>query len=1046
VLDVLFAVLVCALAFLLASTPARNSDLWLHLASGRALARGQSPLGSDPFASTTTGVFWVNHAWLSDTALYAIYELGGGVALVVAKSLLAAVLAGLFFCFRRPGTRAGLLAVVAAVAVLALGPWLSLQPALLSLLGIVLTLYLLERPALVDPSRAERACSLRWLLVPLFALWANLDGWFLVGPVHVGLYALGELLGRWLGGSRSVRPGEWRTLALLTLAGLGACLLTPYHYHTFDWPTPLGLSHTEQALMRDPLGQGLVVSPFGARWTTVPALANPGGWAYYLLLAAGAASFVLCGRALHPGRLLVWLALAALSAYQARTIPFFAVAAGPVLALNLQEWAAARRSPTPDPRWTRAKAVARVAGVLAGLALLVLAWPGWLQPAPHQPRGWAVEPDGSLVRLAQDLERRHADHQTRLDRFALTFSPEVAHYLAWFCPSEKGFLDSRWPLFEGVADDFVRMRSSLLQSSGPGPDPELASLLDTYHIDRIILHDPDWDRTTRAYRCLLLGEPEWELLAVDGAAALFGRRSGADSPSPWQAFDYRRAAYHPEPERRAPLEAPRSPEPPGRFDAFYRARDDRSPDRAEAALHLTYFDLKAERTRADLGTQWLLAHATGLIAAASGSEPAGTASALAIRLDLTPFLSATSGDQESAGDGRQAAERFAAGFMARHDRGPPEALLLAVRAARRALSANSNDAGAFLLLGEAYFRLARQTREQSWYAALPGLAAIRQAQTLTALEQAVLRAPDLDPAHGLLAQLYYEQGQMDRCLDHLRAQLRIAERDIAKGGPAADAAAERLPALRDRAEAQEDLVRRSLDIYTANTEGLTDPSKVFDRARLASRHGLSRKALEMLLDSAPAIFGKAGAQMQLELMLQAGRAFEVRAWLEPEHETVLGYQPYHWLRLQADAACGDYAAADAELDKLSEEVREVGVSQKELMPVRSAVALRVASAVLARPVREAGPPGVAAALFQQHDALRPLATPAGMMRLEADFHVLRGLLALESGEVEAAREHFHAALKVWGGHSQAATGAGLDFPTRPVAQQALRALEEDIPQ
>ena len=65
--------------------------------------------------------------------------------------------------------------------------------------------------------------------------------------------------------------------------------------------------------------------------------------------------------------------------------------------------------------------------VLVCAALLVLAWPGWLQPAPYQPRGWAVESDESLVRLARELGRRHADQQSRPGHIALTFSPEVAH-------------------------------------------------------------------------------------------------------------------------------------------------------------------------------------------------------------------------------------------------------------------------------------------------------------------------------------------------------------------------------------------------------------------------------------------------------------------------------------------------------------------------------------------------------------------------------------------------------------------------------------------
>ena len=86
-----------------------------------------------------------------------------------------------------------------------------------------------------------------------------------------------------------------------------------------------------------------------------------------------------------------------------------------------------------------------------------------------------------------------------------------------------------------------------------------------------------------------------------------------------------------------------------------------------------------------------------------------------------------------------------------------------------------------------------------------------------------------------------------------------------------------------------------------------------------------------------------GSQMQLDLMLQSGRAFEVRAWLEPEHETVLGFEPYHWLRVHAAAACGDYAEADAELDQLSGQLRQVPISPGQFVPVRSAAALRRAN-------------------------------------------------------------------------------------------------------
>jgi hypothetical protein len=55
---------VLAFAFLAGSVAARNSDLSLHLAAGRLVARGEHVVGVDPFAWTTEGTYWVNHACL----------------------------------------------------------------------------------------------------------------------------------------------------------------------------------------------------------------------------------------------------------------------------------------------------------------------------------------------------------------------------------------------------------------------------------------------------------------------------------------------------------------------------------------------------------------------------------------------------------------------------------------------------------------------------------------------------------------------------------------------------------------------------------------------------------------------------------------------------------------------------------------------------------------------------------------------------------------------------------------------------------------------
>src|SRR5437016_1983213 len=91
--DLILAAIVCAFAFLAASFAARNSDLWLHLASGRLLAHGNYTFGTDPFSYTTDGVYWANHAWLFDLGLYAGFMKLGGAALVLLKAVGVAVLA-----------------------------------------------------------------------------------------------------------------------------------------------------------------------------------------------------------------------------------------------------------------------------------------------------------------------------------------------------------------------------------------------------------------------------------------------------------------------------------------------------------------------------------------------------------------------------------------------------------------------------------------------------------------------------------------------------------------------------------------------------------------------------------------------------------------------------------------------------------------------------------------------------------------------------------------------------------------------------------------
>src|SRR6516162_2844463 len=62
---------VAVFAFLLASFPARNSDLWTHLVAGRQLAEKLPALGS-LFSQLAAG--GVAPGWLYDLGVYALYQ------------------------------------------------------------------------------------------------------------------------------------------------------------------------------------------------------------------------------------------------------------------------------------------------------------------------------------------------------------------------------------------------------------------------------------------------------------------------------------------------------------------------------------------------------------------------------------------------------------------------------------------------------------------------------------------------------------------------------------------------------------------------------------------------------------------------------------------------------------------------------------------------------------------------------------------------------------------------------------------------------------
>lgn len=969
-------------------------------------------------------------------------------------------------------------AVFAALAMIVVGSAMPLRPIEVSYLFLAVTLWLLEtRLSATSP----RSLTSWWPLPLLFALWANLDAWFLLGPLTVGLYLFGTLLS---GGGRS---GQVKSLAIVFLAGLGACLLNPHHVHIFALPPLAAFTPEATILHDDPIFSRLRQSPFqidSLHFRTIPHL---GLWLYFVLVVLGPVSFLfngLAARSREDGaasacvrRLPVWLAFFALSAFDVSTLPFMAIVAAPLTALNFQEYQRRRqalRSAVLPPHRLRPLG-GRVLTLLLLVVLGVAAWPGWLQGQLREPRGWEIETDVSLVEGVRQAARWRREGRIAARETGFNFSPTAAHYAAWFAPEEKGFWDSRWRLF--ASGDYVTVRRALL---GDRSVLDAARrILRTHHVTHLLLHDSDPAWTAGVFQRLLLAPAEWPILFLQGDTVMAGWRDPAsgtgETPVGGEELDrfadcrvdFDRRAFQPTPQERAPAQGP-APQPQGfNWLSFVRpvaCRQTHAGD--EAALYLIWFESLRPVFQARQRAIWESSLATGVWACGTPSL-----ASLARQLLDGALL------QSSQGGSRPPAERqvgpidalslhLVQSFRRTQDDGPPGLLLLAVRAARRAVRDDPHDGHAYRLLGDAYRQLARSTRERGWRRSWPSQAHLRQLQTAVALHQALHLSADLLQTHAALYELYQDMKLLDLALQHLREVQQLMRRQASASGGSPETEAQRIRRTDQLVDALAQQVQERQNQFEHQAARLS----VLNQAILALDLGLGRKALDILLASDVAAFGKRGTEIELNLLLTVGRLHEAREWLTPEFEVELGAESYHRLRILLAAANGDYEPADAELDQVTTNLQrpvQVIFDLWKILPApdfpapapeqprnaqtvqvspRQAVCLELAQFLLSASPPQRTPLDLLQSDLQRQQFLQHVQEfAAGNLLQQANSEVFRGMLTLEYGTVEDAKRFLHRALSIWLSAEETASGGSLDFPARPAAQDMLEWMAEPRP-
>lgn len=165
-----------------------DNDLWGHLLFGREIIAQGSIARVDTYSYTVAGQPWINHEWLSQVVLAATYQWGGSPGLLLLKFAVATLTLLLVFDrLRRRTQRPAVWGAVGLVTVAVLARGFAIRPQIFTYLGAALTLWLIDRHR-----RGHRGAL--WCFPPLFLVWVNLHGGFILGLGILGFFAAANLL------------------------------------------------------------------------------------------------------------------------------------------------------------------------------------------------------------------------------------------------------------------------------------------------------------------------------------------------------------------------------------------------------------------------------------------------------------------------------------------------------------------------------------------------------------------------------------------------------------------------------------------------------------------------------------------------------------------------------------------------------------------------------------------------------------------------------------------------------------------------------------
>lgn len=314
--------------FGLASSKVHNWDIFWQLQSGRHMVETRELLTTDVF-SLAPDAPRVEHCWLHDILVYAVYLAGGYVGLSLWKGLLVAATALLLglTAYRRGASLLSVLAVGLPAFLLPHGGWQD-RPQLWSYLFFAIFLWTFE---------AHRQGSRRalWLLPPIMLLWANMHAAAVLAVLLLLPGVAGEAAERWWLRRPALSTHDYRRLLYVSGAVVLAGLVTPYGPHL-----------AEVLLGAPTLGEasGMVTQLYNSDWRPTTWNRNP---QYFYAMAATVLLLAAGWRRLRLPDLLMLGGLAVMGLSLERHTPFLLMAMAALLPLYLDAAIDALRRHSP---------------------------------------------------------------------------------------------------------------------------------------------------------------------------------------------------------------------------------------------------------------------------------------------------------------------------------------------------------------------------------------------------------------------------------------------------------------------------------------------------------------------------------------------------------------------------------------------------------------------------------------------------------------------------------------------------------------------------